>query len=188
MLAKWDTKTQSTKGKGILGTVIAFAGADEEQGRKTLHRHWQIWVKEIDQNIRDCLFHKDDKTRLEARDTFIKHIDDVLSADYGSDLYISHRCVRKDKNEESKIEIADDMLKEKKEVDFRRARHKELYDKVLGNIMYCAECDKTMSTVDIVNNALKRWRDTVIPNERAQHNRPDTYFSVEGYTDSAKMY
>ena len=173
-LLKWDTKTQLSKGKGILGTVIAFAGADEEQGRKTLHRHWQIWVKEIDQNIRDCLFHKDDKTRLEARDTFIKHIDDVLSADYGSDLYISHRCVRKDKNEESKIEIADDMLKEKKEVDFRRARHKELYDEVKGNIMYCAECDKTMSTIDIVNNALKRWKDIVIPNERTQHNRPDT--------------
>jgi hypothetical protein len=83
-LLKWDTKTQSSKGKGILGTVIAFAGADEEQGRKTLHRHWQIWVKEIDQNIRDCLFHKDDKTRLEARNTFLKHIDDVISADYGS--------------------------------------------------------------------------------------------------------
>ncbi len=82
-----------------------------------------------------------------------------------SDLYISHRCVRKDKNEESKIEIADDMLKEKKEVDFRRARHKELYDEVMGNIMYCAECDKTMTTVDIMNNVLERWRDTVIPNE-----------------------
>ncbi len=40
--------------------------------------------------------------------------------------------------------------------------------------MYCAECDKIMSTVDIMNNALERWRDTVIPNERAQHNRPDT--------------
>jgi hypothetical protein len=113
-LLKWDTKTQSSKGKGILGTVIAFAGADEEQGRKTLHRHWQIWVKEIDQNIRDCLFHKDDKTRLEARDTFLKHIDDVISADYGSDLYISHRCVQNDKNEELKIDIADNLLKEKK--------------------------------------------------------------------------
>ncbi len=66
------------------------------------------------------------------------------------------------------------MLKEKKEVDFRRARHKELYDEVKGNIMYCAECDETMSTVDIVNNALKRWKDTVIPNETTQHNRPDT--------------
>ena len=173
-LLKWDTKTQLSKGKGILGTVIAFAGADEEQGRKTLHRHWQIWVKEIDQNIRDCLFHKDDKTRLEARETFIKHIDDVLSADYGSNLYISHRCVQKNKIEEMKIEKADKLLKEKKEVDFRRARHKELYDEVMGNIMYCAECDKTMSTVDIMNNALERWRDTVIPNERAQHNRPDT--------------
>ncbi len=75
------------------------------------------------------------KTRLEARDTFIKHIDDVLSADYGSDLYISHRCVRKDKNEESKIEIADDMLKEKKEVDFRRARHKELCKKINRSTM-----------------------------------------------------
>ena len=113
-LLKWDTKTQTSKGKGILGTVIAFAGADEEQGRKTLHRHWQIWVKEIDQNIRDCLFHKDNKTRLEARDTFLKHIDDVISADYGSDLYISHRCVDKDQNEELKNDIADNLLKEEK--------------------------------------------------------------------------
>jgi len=93
-LLKWDTKAQSSKGKGILGTVIAFAGADKEQGRKTLHPHWQIWVKEIDQNVRGCLFHKDDKTRLESRDTFIKHIDNVLSADYDSDLYISHKCVQ----------------------------------------------------------------------------------------------
>ena len=36
-LLRWDTKTQTAKGKGILGTVVAFAGADEEQGRKTLH-------------------------------------------------------------------------------------------------------------------------------------------------------
>jgi hypothetical protein len=120
------------------------------------------------------LFHKDDKTRLEARDTFLKHIDDVISEDFGSDLYISHRCVHKDQNEELKIDIVNNLLKEKKEVDFRRARHKELYDEVNGNIMYCAECDKTMSTVDIVNNSLKRWRDTVLSNERAQHNRPDT--------------
>ncbi len=72
-LLRWDTKTQTAKGKGILGTVIAFAGADEEQGRKTLHRHWQIWVKEINQTVRDSLFHKDTKTRTDARNTFLKH-------------------------------------------------------------------------------------------------------------------
>jgi hypothetical protein len=37
-LLKWDIKRQTSKGKGILGTVLAFAGGDkEEQGRKTLH-------------------------------------------------------------------------------------------------------------------------------------------------------
>ncbi len=36
-MLRWDTKTQSYKGKGILGMVLAFLGADEEQGRKTLH-------------------------------------------------------------------------------------------------------------------------------------------------------
>jgi hypothetical protein len=120
------------------------------------------------------LFHKNDTTRVEARNIFLKHIDNVISASYGSDLYILHRCVDKDQNEELKIDIVNNLLKEKKEVNFRRARHKELYDKNYGSIMYCAQCDKTMSTVDIVNNSLKRWRDTVLSNERTQQNRPDT--------------
>jgi hypothetical protein len=111
---KWDTKTQTSKGKGILVTVIAFAGADEEQGCKTLHQDWQIWVEEIDQTIRDCLFHKDDTTRAEARNIFLKHIDNVISESYGLDLYISHRCVDKDQNEELKIDIANYLLKEKR--------------------------------------------------------------------------
>ncbi len=125
-LLKWDTKIQTSKGKSILSTVIAFAWADEEQGRKTLHQHWQIWVKEIDQTIRDCLFHKDDTTRVDARNIFLKHIDNVISASYGSDLYILHRCVDKDQNDELNIDIADNLLKEKNEVDVRCARHKEL--------------------------------------------------------------
>ncbi len=91
-LLKWDTKAQTSKGKGILGTVTAFAGADKEQGRKTLHPHWQIWVEEIDQTIRDCLFHKEDTTRAEVRNIFLKLIDDVISASYGSN-HISHTDV-----------------------------------------------------------------------------------------------
>ncbi len=33
-MLKWDTKSKTSKGKEILGTVHAFAGADEEQGKK----------------------------------------------------------------------------------------------------------------------------------------------------------
>ncbi len=36
-ILKWDIKSKSSTRKGILGTVRAFAGANEEQGRKTLH-------------------------------------------------------------------------------------------------------------------------------------------------------
>ncbi len=31
-MLKWDTKTKTSTGKRILGTVRTFAGADEEQG------------------------------------------------------------------------------------------------------------------------------------------------------------
>ena len=41
-LFKWDVKNQKSKGVGIFGTVIAYAPADEEQGIKSLHRHWQV--------------------------------------------------------------------------------------------------------------------------------------------------
>ncbi len=37
-LLKWDTERQTSIEKGIVGTVLAFAGAGKEQGHKTLHR------------------------------------------------------------------------------------------------------------------------------------------------------
>ena len=55
-LFNWDTKKQEAKGTGIFGTVVAFAPENEEQGCKTLHRHIQIWVKEIYQKLRKELF------------------------------------------------------------------------------------------------------------------------------------
>jgi hypothetical protein len=69
-MLKWDTKTKTLTGKGILSTVQAFASADEEQGQKTLHQHWQTWVEEINQTLRNALFDNDNKTRNKAQQTF----------------------------------------------------------------------------------------------------------------------
>jgi hypothetical protein len=69
-MLKWDTKTKTSSGKGILGTVQAFAGTDEEQGQNTLHQHWQIWVEEINQTLRNALFDNYNKTRNKAQQTF----------------------------------------------------------------------------------------------------------------------
>jgi hypothetical protein len=62
-MLRWDIKKKTSKRRGILGTVLASFAADEEQGRKTLYRHWQIWVKEIDKTLRNCLFNEDDTIR-----------------------------------------------------------------------------------------------------------------------------
>ena len=45
-LLQWDIKTKSGK-PGVLGKVIAFARADEEQGRKTLHGHCKYGSKTL---------------------------------------------------------------------------------------------------------------------------------------------
>jgi hypothetical protein len=74
-MLRWNTKTQSSRGIGILGTVLEFFGADEEQGRKTLHRHWQIWVQELNQTLRDCLFETDAINRKNAQ----KHSANILT-------------------------------------------------------------------------------------------------------------
>ena len=107
-ILRWDIKKKTSKGKGILGTVLAFFAADEEQGRKTLHRHWQIWVKEIDETLRNCLFHEDDTARDIARKTFCKHIDNVLTASYGSEFRITHKCVKESNDFINKQDIAEE--------------------------------------------------------------------------------
>ena len=60
--------------------------------------------------------------------------------------------------------------------------------------MYCGGCNQTVSTVDIVNMSLQRWRDTLNPGKRAQLNRPDTNIplskerlDIAAYTTSYHM-
>ena len=112
-MLRWDTKTQSSRGKGILGTVVAFFGADEEQGHKTLHRHWQIWVQELNQTLRDCLFDTDATKRKNARKTFCQHIDNVISASYGPNFCITHRCIDGDENEQLKVDTPKNLFSKK---------------------------------------------------------------------------
>ncbi len=84
-----------------------------------------------------------------------------------------HRCIDGDKNKQFKIGIANKLFREKDATHFCCARHKELYDEVKGASMYCPDCNQTVSTIDIVNKALQRWKDCLIPGDRAQHDRQD---------------
>jgi hypothetical protein len=105
-MLRWDVKKKTTRRKGILGTVVAFSAADEGQGRKTLHRHWQIWVTEINQTVQNCLFHEDITIRDRARKTFCQQINNVITASYGAELCITHNCL----NENNVVVCKHDMV------------------------------------------------------------------------------
>ncbi len=96
-----------------MGTVLIFAGVDQKKGHKTLHCHWQIWVEEIKQTLRDCLFHKDTTARNIAQNILCKHIDNVLSASYGPALCITHRYIDENQKKELETNIANNLFKEK---------------------------------------------------------------------------
>jgi hypothetical protein len=120
------------------------------------------------------LFDTDATKRKDAKKTCCQHINNVISASYEPDLRITHRCIDGDENKQLKIGIANKLFREKDPTHFYHARHKELYDEVKGAIMYCPDCNQTVSTINIVNKVMQRWKDCLIPGDRAQHNRQDT--------------
>jgi len=77
--------------KGVLGTLEARARANEEQGRKSLHSHWQLWIKGIN-GYRTHFYHKDDAVKSKARKTFLGYVDKVMTATYGDDFIITDNC------------------------------------------------------------------------------------------------
>ena len=76
--------------------MLAFVPGDEEQGRGTLHSHWQCWLAELSQRVRKFLFAKSKYEREKARADFLQHVDAVLNAIYGSDLIVTHNCANED--------------------------------------------------------------------------------------------
>jgi hypothetical protein len=154
--------------------VRALAGADEEQGQKTLHPHWQIWVEVFNQTLRNALFDNNHKTRNKARQTFQQHIDNVVSTSYGPQFCITHKCIGEKDQETLKTGIPESLFKEKEPDCLRRVRHKDLCNNFGGCIMFCQDCEQPISTTDIANQSLKWWKVTFIQGARAQDKRPDT--------------
>jgi hypothetical protein len=115
------------------------------------------------------LFHKNVEIKHKARKKFCRIIDKVVCASYGQEVCITPRCVY-----QNKYDIPQNIFKQKESDIFRQARNKDACNEVKGGIMYCEYCDKTISTVDIINQSLQTWRDSIITGEKAQYFRPDT--------------
>ena len=158
-LLQWDIKKQCAKGKGIIGTPLALAPADKEQGRKTLHSHWQCWTKELCQKLRDQLFDNDEKKKAAARKKFTELIDKLLHTSYGPDLEVVHTCNDVNLQSSSDPTPAGSIFKNRESQVFRDARNKTLCHDIQGRVMQCMKCGTEISTTNMINLALESWHD-----------------------------
>ena len=165
VLLRWDVKKQQSRGEGILGNVLAFVRADEEQGRKTLHSHWQIWVEELNQKLRDQLFDKDEGKRAAARKKFCAYIDQVMSASYGPDLIVTHNC----KEGTTKTGTVDAIYEECHPNTLREARHNALCHGLQGRVIMCKECKEETATIDTFDLSIERWRDFALEDDKRRN-------------------
>ena len=136
-----------------MGKVLAFELADKEQGRNTLHRHWQIWVKEPNKNLKDQLFDKDPSVKDEVRCKCCEHFDNGMSTSYGKDLKFMHKCKNKG-TEKVATDFADNIYQDRDSLIFPNARHKDLCYEIKGKVMQCKDCGHHTKTIDVVNVAL----------------------------------
>ena len=83
VLIGWDPETQrSKKDKGVFRMMIeAWARADEEQCRKTLHGHWLVWSREFNR-CRRRLFRHDGSINNDALVEFRNYVDSIMCASY----------------------------------------------------------------------------------------------------------
>ena len=145
-LLKWNPEEQKGNGPGILGNVVAFAPAHEEQARYTLHSHWQVWVEELSNNKRLGLWDSDPETREKNREEFYEYVDSIMKSSYTTPLSFKHDCNGEINNDKKDIFQRDMQT-------FRDARHETLcFMENGGKMLQCRKCDKKFGPTDIVEN------------------------------------
>ena len=152
-LIGWNPKKQSGQ-PGVFGVPIAYSRTDEEQGRKTLHSHWQIWVKDFNK-IRDALFQSDDRKKKAARDALISYINKVVCASYGTDFVVTHNC-----DEDRPVTMPmHEILQEVKDKNIlRRANHQDHCLDVKGKVLECKQCGKQFSPSECIDMGISHIR------------------------------
>ena len=166
-LFNWNKKEQKPHGPGIFGTVVAFAAADEEQGRKTLHMHVQLWVKDVNPQLRGDLYHKSPNERHLAREKFKTYVEQVMTTSLGPDLV----CQPSDSSEEHNSELIDASPQ-----ILRDARHNELSKNIKGEVMQLRE--RPISAEVLIQWSLEAWREYASKDMEDYAMRDDTFLPM----------
>jgi hypothetical protein len=150
----WDLKKQVATSERLFGIPEAFICAVEEQGRTTLHAHFEIWIKDFNE-IRNQLYDSNKATQKTASIVLSESMDKVASCCLypaksihqltnrhetfphacNTNVHLQHRQVPKP--------VDDQQL--------RNLRYKEQQ----GMLAYCPHCTVSWTSEQLVESFLK---------------------------------
>lgn len=160
----WNETTQKSEGPGLFGITEAWCLATEEQGRKTLHGHILVWIKNWKYVLEAIHCNGNEKfTCDEAIDSAIKFYNSTCSAQLFRDCapatgvlkaqqVFSHECVNqvtrhRKQRRNTPLSATHQQLHE--------MRHRQLWQNHSGNIAKCLHCNVKFSANEIVTNCLR---------------------------------
>eukprot|EP00957_Ditylum_brightwellii_P023036 1738369-Ditylum_brightwellii.AAC.1 len=136
--------------KGNFRTPVALRCTDEEQGCKTLHTHFPIWIKDFD-CTKSFLYHENENVRKQALSEIQKYIDKIMCTSYGN-VTDEHTC-----NSRTMHSTPDRILPDPRQKLLHDMHHEDCCYLIKGIIGKCTQHKFKFTTQNIVNNALNKW-------------------------------
>ena len=154
--------------------LIAFTRNNNNTGRKTLHGHWLLWIKNLSK-LREMLFHHNKEAQEAARKEFIAYIDSVMSASYTDNaLRVEYECnagnndttnvvVEEEDGNSNKKSVVEDHFYDFKDDSpnkledlqrIRNTRNKAKIHEIGGKILHCYKSRSLFTTNDILDMSL----------------------------------
>lgn len=165
-LFNWDIEKQESKGLGIFGELLAWCLATEEQGRKNLHGHFLLFIKNWQKILKLLQMQAHDKQGSglsypravrEAKAFYDSVCSARLFQDFGVGRAVQGAVFSHDPCRNVRTSTTKKMRFTVKPVDdqaLREMRHKVLCHEHNGKIATCAKCSRDFTVNEIIETAL----------------------------------
>ena len=134
---------------GVFGKVQAYSQAVEEQGRKTLHSHFLLWIPDLQAHIRKMLASRDDNTRKPLIAKLKRYVDTIASTKLHARYTVAN--LHSD---------CDDPLSKCSNQATRDMRHKVGCKMREGIVASCEKCKRNFNSEQIATDILNKSYDT----------------------------
>ena len=151
----WDLKKNEARPEGgLFGIPLAFTASTEEQGRKTLHTHFLIWLKEF-QKRREKLYSESTREQKAAEKDLCDFLDGIASCSlfdqskYGRcqpSTAFPHECLVEPRFRKLPVVVSDQEL--------RYLRHQLGEQHYRGRFADCPHCGHRWTNEELVQSYL----------------------------------